>query len=135
MKYIAFLYQDENDKDGSYNVIVPDVNGAFSYGEDFMHAVDMAKEVLEFALEEYEKPPVANKLAYFTNDVLDKFDIPYTAIPQVIEYAPPAKKRVTVNFNVENLKIIDHYAKSHHLTRSAFLEESALSIAKAQLSV
>ncbi|RLA70525.1 MAG: hypothetical protein DRG24_06790 [Epsilonproteobacteria bacterium] len=70
-------------------------------------------------------------MAYFTKDILDQLNIPHAAIPQVIEYAPPAKKRVTVNFHVESLKIIDNYAKSHHLTRSAFLEASALSVANA----
>ncbi len=128
MKYIAFLYQDKDAKDSAYNVIIPDVDGAYSYGDDFIHAVDMAKEVLEFALEEYSKHPVAHKLDYFTKDRLAKLDIPATAIPQVIEYTPLLKKRVTVNFNIDSLKIIDNYVKSHHLTRSSFLEESALKV-------
>ena len=85
MNYIAFLYKD-SPEDEAYNVIFPDVPGAYTCGYSFNEAVNMAKEVLEFALEDIKEKPKANQLEYFTSNILKGFDIPSSAIPQAIEY-------------------------------------------------
>lgn len=73
--------------------------------------------------------PQAHDLSYFTPQKLKELDIPANAIPQVIEYIQPEKKRITVNLNLSSLKAIDEYMKSHNIkNRSLFLEESALQV-------
>ena len=130
MKYIAFLYQDENSE--AYNINIPDLDGAFSYGNDFEHSVAMAKELLEISIDEPDNLPIANNLKYFTTEKLQELNIPINAIPQVIEYLVPVKKRITVNLNISALNIIDNFMKSQNLkNRSAFLEQSALKVAMA----
>ncbi len=131
MKYLAFLYKDSQigykDNDNGYNIIIPDVDGAYSCGDDFEHTVEMGKEALELVLEEHETLPQANPLEYFTPQKLKELDIPSDAIPQLIEYSAPTKKRVTVNLHLWALNAIDEYmAKNGFKNRSAFLEESAL---------
>jgi len=130
MKYIAFLYKD-NPTDEAYNIIIPDVPGAYSCGYSFLEAVDMAKEALELALEDVKEKPKAHDLEYFTKEKLKKFDIPANAIPQAIEYKEEKYKKVTISLRKEALKIIDNYTKQKHISRSAFLEQSALKYATA----
>lgn len=125
MKYIAFLYKDENSE--AYNINIPDLDGAFSYGDTFEHAVDMAKELLEISIDNPNKLPIAHELKYFTKKKLKELDIPLNALPQIVTYSKPTKKRITVNLHVKALHSIDSYIKKHGLkNRSAFLEESAL---------
>lgn len=125
MKYIAFLYKDQDSQ--AYNINIPDLEGAFSYGDDFEHAVDMAKELLEISIDNPDELPIAHELKYFTPKRLKKLDIPQNAIPQIIEYLQPSKKRITVNLHLWALKAIDTYMeKQGFKNRSAFLEESAL---------
>ena len=130
MKYIAFLYKDKPTNE-AYNVIFPDVQGGYTCGYDFNEAVDMAKEVLYFALEDIKDKPIANTLEYFTSHRLQELDIPLSAIPQAVEYKEEKFKKVTISMKKEALKIIDNYTKLHHISRSAFLEQSALRIATA----
>jgi len=130
MNYIAFLYKDNESE--QYNAIVPDVEGAYTYGNDFIHTVTMAKEVLELSLEDLTTLPNANALEYFTSEKLKELDIPTNAIPQVIEYSLAQKKRITVNLNLSSLNIIDNFMKNNNIkNRSLFLEESALKVATA----
>ncbi len=129
VKYIAFMYKD-SEESSQYNVIIPDVEGAITYGDDFLHAVEMAKEVLEFSLEDLDSIPIAHELDYFSKEKLKELEIPSNAIPQVVEYITPEKKRITVNFTTKALKTIDDYMRSKGLkNRSAFLEDSALKVA------
>jgi predicted RNase H-like HicB family nuclease len=130
VKYIAFLYKD--DEGEAYNINIPDLEGAFSYGDSFEHAVAMAKELLEISIDNPNALPVSHELKYFTPQKLESLDIPIDAIPQVVEYAYPQKKRITVNLTLSALKAIDAYMKSHNLkNRSAFLEDSALKVVSA----
>jgi predicted RNase H-like HicB family nuclease len=136
MEYISFLYKDSDmgheDKDNGYNVIIPDIDGGYTCGYDFIHSVKMAKEVLELCLEDIIDLPKANTMEYFTAEKLEQLDIPQNAIPQVIEYSVPEKKRITVNLNLSSLNIIDTFMKSNNMkNRSAFLEQSALKVAMA----
>lgn len=137
-KYIAFLYKDsEIDKkyDGintGFNVVIPDVEGAFTCGDDIEHSIKMAKDVLKFSLEDYIEYPKANGQTYFTDDKLKELDIPLSAISKIIEVNfKPEKKPVTVKLSLKGKEIIDSYVKAHNMTRSAFLERSALQVAMA----
>lgn len=84
MKYIAFLYKDSDigydDKDHGYNVVIPDVEGANTCGDDFTHSIEMAKEVLELSLDGLTTLPEAHELSYFTPEKLKELDIPVGAI-------------------------------------------------------
>ncbi|PIE84860.1 hypothetical protein CSA08_05005 [Candidatus Gracilibacteria bacterium] len=123
--YIAFLYKDE-DSD-AYNIVIPDIEGAFSYGDNFEHAVEMAKELLEISIDDPNNLPIAHQLKYFTSQKLEELDIPKDSIPQIIEYKQKAKKRITVNLHISALNAIDEYMGKNGLkNRSAFLEDSAL---------
>lgn len=130
MRYIAFLYKDSDigyKDDMGYNVIIPDVEGCVTYGEDFNHALDMAQEALALALESQEALPIAHDLEYFSQKVLKELDIPSNAIPQSLSYNHQEKKRITINLHTKALNSIDNYMKRHGLkNRSKFLEESAL---------
>ncbi len=136
MRYIAFLYKDSDighEDNTAYNAIIPDVDGAYTYGDNFVHAVEMIHEALELVMEEYSDDiPQAHPLEYFTPQKLQALDIPANAIPQVVEYTQPAKKRISININTSSLNSIDNYMKAHGLTnRSAFLEQSALKVVMA----
>ncbi len=125
MKYIAFLYKD--DQSEAYNINIPDLEGAFSYGDNFEHAVAMAHELLEISVDDPDNLPLSHELKYFTPEKLKELDIPLGAIPQMIEYSQPAKKRITVNLHLSALQTIDAYMKKNGLkNRSAFLEDAAL---------
>ncbi len=125
-KYIAFFYKDEDDSK-AYNINIPDLEGAFSYGDNFEHAVAMAKELLEISIDDPDNLPIAHELEYFTPEKLKDLDIPQSAIPQMVEYVQPTKKRITVNLHLWALNAIDSYMeKNGFKNRSAFLEESAL---------
>jgi predicted RNase H-like HicB family nuclease len=97
LSYIAFLYKDDGSE--QYNVIIPDVEGAYTYGNDFMHTVTMAKEVLDLSLEDVTDLPESHPLEYFTSKKLEELDIPINAIPRVIEYTQPEKNDIINNAN------------------------------------
>lgn len=137
-KYIAFLYKDsEIDKkyegiNTGFNVVIPDVEGAFTCGDDIEHSIKMAKDVLKFSLEDLVKEPKANDINYFTDDKLKELDIPLTAISKMIEVkVRQEKKTISVKLSLKAKEIIDDYVKAHHMTRSDFLERSALQVAMA----
>jgi len=128
MDYTSLIYKDTN---GNYTGTIPDVNYVSSYGNTFKQCVKMLTEALELMLEDI-KPTVLHTPEYYTEDVLKEMDIPIDATIQLISYKPTKLERVTITMRKNNKKIIDAYAKSHHLSRSAFLEQSALQVATAK---
>lgn len=133
-KYISFMYKDvEIDKNNNtgYNVVIPDIEGAYTCGDDLLHSIKMAKDVVNLILEDVLELPKAHSLDYFTKDKLKELDIPITAVSQEIEFKEKTKKKqtITINISIEGKKIIDDYAKSHNISRSRFLENSALKVA------
>ena len=122
IKYIAFLFRDieinDKYKDTGFNVIIPDVDGAYTCGDDLEHSLKMGKNVLKFALEDLDEYPQANKLEYFTENKLKELDIPITAIYQTIQIKPKVKKKtVTIKLSLQGKKIIDNYVASNNITR------------------
>ena len=135
-QYIAFFFKDiEIDKkykdlNTGYNVVIPDVEGAYTCGDDIEHSIKMAKDILRFSLEDLVIYPKAHDIDYFTKDKLKELNIPPTAIHRLIEVKiKPEKTTVTVKLSIGAKKIIDEYIKTHHISRSAFLEQSALKVA------
>lgn len=128
MRYLAFIYSE--DDNSAYNVIFPDLEGCCTFGESFEEAVEMAEEAMFGWLETYKenssKYPKPNKLAYFTDDKKRELEIPLNAIPQFIEYKQPKAERINITIRSDILKEIDNYTKSHHISRSAFLQEAAV---------
>lgn len=65
MKYVypVIFTKDE----GKIAVTVPDIPGCFTFGDDMIEALEMAKDVIEMMLVEYEndgkKPPVPSKIS------------------------------------------------------------------------
>jgi len=128
MKYTSLIYKDT---DGNYTGVIPDVNYVSSYGSTFKECVKMLTEALELMLEDI-KPTVLHTVEYYTSDILKEMEIPINATIQLIDYEPAKLERVTITMRRNNKRIIDDYAKSHHISRSAFLEQSALQVAMAQ---
>jgi predicted RNase H-like HicB family nuclease len=125
MDYTSLIYKDTN---GNYTGIIPDVNYVSSYGSTFKQCVKMLTEALELMLEDV-KPTVLHSVEYYTKDVLKEMDIPTNAIPQLISYAPNKTEQITITMKRKSKRIIDAYAKTHQISRSAFLEQSALQVA------
>ncbi len=57
--YPAIFSREE---DGSYNVVFPDLEGAFTFGIDFKEALYMAKDCLELNLSTLEEMPMISDL-------------------------------------------------------------------------
>ncbi len=131
MDYTSLIYKDT---DGNYTGIIPDVNYVSSYGNTLKQCVKMLTEALELMIEDI-KPTVLHTKEYYTKDILKRMDIPLNATTQLISYKPTALERVTITMRKNNKRIIDDYAKAHHLSRSAFLEQSALQVAMANLKI
>jgi predicted RNase H-like HicB family nuclease len=134
--YIAFLFKDSEisdkyiDNNTGYNVIIPDIKDAYTCGDDIKHSLLMAKDISKLLLEDCLIIPKSHTIDYFTNEKLKEFNIPVTAKPYSFEINyKERKEQVTVKLTINAKKIIDEYAKLHNLTRSAFLEQSALQVA------
>lgn len=76
MKYITFIYQDQDDND--FIAVVPDLPGCVAYGDTVEEASKMMQETTELWLEGEDLPP-ANSINHFTDKVLNQLKIPLTA--------------------------------------------------------
>ena len=116
-------------KEGGYFVKFPDFPEAFTQGEDFNDAMEMAKDILAITVEEYaaaRKPlPRSSGLEgarkWFADNALkftsDLYHIQAFTAPN----ADTTPVRVTVSFPKAALEEIDHKAKMSGMTRSGFL--------------
>jgi len=126
MNYVAILYKDEN---SDYGVVFPDFPGCVTAGKTLEEAKDMAREALighiEVMRECGERVPSPSPLDNIMNDKHFKNGIAF------LVDAPSEKSvRVNITFPKNILEIIDRRANRHHLSRSAFLAEAALSYQK-----
>lgn len=81
MKYIAFIYEDE--QDNAYNATVPDLEGCFSFGYTFEEACEMIKEAADLYCEDLAILPKASTLEELLAN--ESLDIPKNAIPHFID--------------------------------------------------
>ncbi|MEK7535602.1 MAG: type II toxin-antitoxin system HicB family antitoxin [Patescibacteria group bacterium] len=73
-KILSYFAIFEPAEEGGYNVAFPDFPGCVTFGKNFEHAKEMAKEVLELWLEELgsqkEEIPI-----YSARPIIDQVDI------------------------------------------------------------
>lgn len=119
MRYIAFIYKDDN----SYSAIVPDLNGCVSYGDTFLEACDNIQEAGELWLENANFPK-PNEFEYFTDKKLKELDIPKNAHTYIINVTQDKTVRVNFTMSKALLEKVDSYAKEAHINRSKLIAEA-----------
>lgn len=135
MDYYFAVFQPA--KEGGYAVQFPDFPEAFTQGENFEDAMEMAKDILAITLEEYTKArrafPRPSTLEDITKwaelhrddeglDTSRQFHIQAFSAPS-IDMTPV---RITVSFAKSVLDEIDAKAQQAGLPRSKFLAKAAL---------
>jgi len=120
MKYIAFIYQDEDD--AGFTAVVPDLAGCVSYGETFEEACSMIQEAAELWLEG-EKFPLSHEFAYFTKEKREELDIPHDALTYIVDVKQDKNVRINIMFSATLLKEADKAAQEKfNGNRSAYLQ-------------
>lgn len=86
--YPAIFYNDE----GSVGVVVPDIKGCFTFGDDMTEALEMAKDVIEMMLVSFEDDnqeiPIPSKISEIIKrieenkieDIGEEYEVSYVAI-------------------------------------------------------
>jgi predicted RNase H-like HicB family nuclease len=122
--YIAIIHKDIG---SDYGVSFPDFPGCISAGSTLDEARAMGQEALEaytdFLQEEGQPLPAPMSLedaikATYQEGILATMVI-------TLEGAKSKMERVNISVSSRDLAKIDRYAKSHGLTRSAFLIQAA----------
>ncbi|WP_304546149.1 type II toxin-antitoxin system HicB family antitoxin [Sulfurimonas microaerophilic] len=80
MKYVAFVFQDEDE----FTAVVPDISGCIASDDTEEEACEAILDAVELCLED-EKLPTANTLEYFTDEVLNKLGLPLNASRYVVD--------------------------------------------------
>jgi predicted RNase H-like HicB family nuclease len=100
MKYIAFIYKDNDSND--YVAVVPDLNFVSSFGSTFNEAVKMIKEAAMLYVEDIDELPEPRKLDELLS--LDDELIPKNATPKKIDVSNQKTKRVNITLREDVLK-------------------------------
>ncbi|MCP4653969.1 MAG: type II toxin-antitoxin system HicB family antitoxin [bacterium] len=123
-QYIALLRKDP---DSEHGVDFPDFPGCVTAGKTLDEARRLAEEALRFhvegMIEDGEALPQPRSLDGVMADPDNQDAVAFLVdVPQ----QPPRKLRVNVTLPENALRRIDAYARSHGLSRSAFLARAAL---------
>jgi len=118
MKYIAFIYTDENE-DG-YNATIPDLAGCFSYGETFEEACEMIKDAGELYCDDLKILPKASTLKELLSK--DDLDIPKNSIPQITDIKVEKLKRINVMMRNDIIEVLPERLVEFNGNRSAYLQ-------------
>ncbi len=122
--YIALIRKEP---ESDFGVDFPDFPGCVSAGRSLDEAREMAEEALRFhvegLLEDGESLPVATNLETVMADPDNR-----EALAFLVSLPPQPAKTVRVNVTMPEavLRRIDAWARSHRLSRSAFLAQAAL---------
>lgn len=122
--YIALMRKEEG---SDFGVDFPDFPGCVTAGKNLEDARRMAEEALRFhaegLLEDGESLPEPSSLETVTSDPEN-----HDAVAFLVSLPQSIAKTVRVNISVPEpaLRRIDDYARSHGLSRSAFLTQAAL---------
>ena len=127
--YIAIIHKD---KDSDYGVSFPDFPGCISAGSTLDEARAMGQESLEvhtdFLQKEGQELPAPMSLEDAIKTAHKEGFFGTMVMP--LEGARSKIERVNISVPSGDLAKIDRYAKSHGLTRSAFLVEAAQKVIK-----
>jgi predicted RNase H-like HicB family nuclease len=122
--YIAIIHKD---KGSDYGVSFPDFPGCISAGSTLDEARAMGQEALEaytdYLQEEGQELPTPMSLEDAIKATFQEGIFATMVIP--LEGAKSKMERVNISVPSRDLAKIDRYAKSHGLTRSAFLIQAA----------
>jgi predicted RNase H-like HicB family nuclease len=122
MKYIAFIYTDENN-DG-FNATIPDLEGCFSCGDTFEEAVEMIKEAAELYCEDLKTLPKSSTLEELMQR--DDLDLEQDAIPQLIDVKVEKLKRINVMMRSDLIEALPQRLVEFNGNRSAYLQNLVL---------
>jgi len=92
MEYIAFIFKAGED----YVGIVPDVSDNVAYGDDFDEVCEALEDFIELSLED-EDLPNANKIEYFTQEVLQNYAIPLDCKHYIVNVQNDGEKSYEVS--------------------------------------
>jgi predicted RNase H-like HicB family nuclease len=125
MRFALALHTDDG---VAYGVTVPDLPGCFSAGETMDQAIENAYEAIdahvELLMDDGEALPEIRPLAaHQSNPDLSEAVWVVIEVPVERYFGPAEKINITVPRRL--LQRIDAYAKSRHLSRSAFLVQAA----------
>jgi predicted RNase H-like HicB family nuclease len=125
MRFALALHTDDG---VAYGVTVPDLPGCFSAGETLDQAIENAYEAIdahvELLMDDGEALPKIRPLAaHQSNPDLSGAVWVVIEVPVERYFGPAEKINITVPRRL--LQRIDAYAKSRHLSRSAFLVQAA----------
>lgn len=122
---------ETGDEEHAYGVVFPDLPGCFSAGDTLEEAINNAKEVVEFYLEDLAErgnlPPLASSLSVLQSD--DEYKGWTWAVVE-IDVEPFMGKSAKLNVTLPSLltKKIDDQVKAHpnlYSNRSHFLQMAA----------
>lgn len=125
MKFTVVLHSDDGVR---YGVIVPDLPGCFSSGEDMDDALVSVAEAIdahvELLLEEGGDIPARRPMAEHQADVHYAGGVWAVVEVPVEKYFGPAEK---INITLPRLVLarMDDYARQHGMSRSGFLAQAA----------
>ena len=123
MKYIAFIYTDENE-DG-FNATIPDLDGCFSCGDTFEEVCEMIKEAGELYCEDLKKLPKPSTLKELYTKIAS-LNILKTAIPQITDIKVEKLKRINVMMRSDIIEVLPERLVEFNGNRSAYFQHLAI---------
>ncbi|WP_412059139.1 type II toxin-antitoxin system HicB family antitoxin [Bartonella sp. DGB2] len=123
-RYYALVYKD---KDSSFGIEFPDLQGVFSASDTEEELIANAIEALQLFLEDFTSPPAATCFDELLKRDEIKQALSEGAFLLQVPYIENDTAVVRANISIEKglLKAIDASAKERGLTRSSFLAAAA----------
>ena len=124
MLYPLYVHKDET---SAYGASFPDLPGVFAAADDLSDLPAMAQEAVEAMFEGEAHIPDAAPIDYWKNstDYADGFWMLVNINRSKINTKPV---RLNISLPESLLHEIDVFAKAHHLTRSGFLAQAAMTV-------
>lgn len=122
---------------GDYGVIVPDLPGCFSVGDDLEEAIASAQEAIECHIEgmmmDDEPIPFAQALDAHRHNP-EYVDATWAIIPLDVNKLSGKAKRINITLSESVLRKIDAFAAQNGESRSGLLQSAAIAYMSASLS-
>jgi len=117
MEYIAFIHKEDDD----YVAVVPDLEFVSSYGSSFPEVIHYIKEASELYCKDLQTLPKASTLEELL-DKKDELEIPFDAIPQLIDVKVEKLRRVNIMMRADILDNLSQRLAEFNGNRSAYLQ-------------
>jgi predicted RNase H-like HicB family nuclease len=128
MLYPLYVHKDEH---SAYGASFPDLPGVFAAADELNDLPAMAQEAVEAMFEGEAHIPEATSIEQWKND--EEYKDGFWMLVD-IDRSKINTKPVRLNISLPEslLHEIDAFAKAHHLTRSGFLAQAAMTAMRAQ---